>query len=71
METEEHIKAAQRATRIGNAPYLTTLMEGKYPKEYLEHEGANAPKVEPGDMEAIGSKLDVLFLAREDQPASR
>jgi beta-glucosidase len=62
IETEEHVKAAQRATRIGNAPFLTVLMEGKYPDEYLAHEGANAPKVEPGDMRAIGSPLDFVGL---------
>src|SRR5580698_9053803 len=62
IETEEHVKAAQRATRLGNAPFLTALMEGKYPDEYLAHEGANAPKVEPGDMQAIGSPLDFVGL---------
>ena len=62
IETPEHITAAQKATRDDNAPFLTTLMEGKYPDSYLEREGANAPKVEPGDMEAIGSKLDFVGL---------
>jgi beta-glucosidase len=62
IETPEHIEAARRATRIGNAPFLTALMEGKYPDEYLQHEGANAPKVEPDDMKAIGSKLDFVGL---------
>lgn len=62
IETEAHIAAAQKATRMGNAQFLTTIMEGKYPKEYLEHEGSNAPKVEAGDMEAIGSKLDFVGL---------
>ncbi len=33
IETEEHIKAAQKATRMGNAPFLTTIMEGKYPAD--------------------------------------
>ena len=37
-------------------------MEGKYPDEYLQHEGANAPKVEAGDMKAIGSPLDFVGL---------
>ncbi len=60
IETPEHIEATQRATRIGNAPFLTTVMEGKYPKEYLEQEGANAPKVEAGDLETIGSPLDFV-----------
>ena len=62
IEDEANIKATQRATRLGNAPFLTTLMEGKYPDEYLEHEGANAPKVEPGDMKAIASPLDFVGL---------
>jgi beta-glucosidase len=37
-------------------------MEGKYLAKYLALEGANAPKVAPGDMEAIGSKLDFVGL---------
>ena len=62
IETEEHIKAAQKATRLGNAPFLTTILEGKYPAEYLAHEGADAPKVEEGDLKAIGSPLDFVGL---------
>jgi beta-glucosidase len=62
METKEHIEAAHRATRVGNAPFLTALMEGKYMDAYLEHEGANAPKVEPGDFKAISSPLDFVGL---------
>ncbi len=59
-ETDADIKAAQKATRIMNGHFLTTVMEGRYPEEYLQHEGPNAPKVEPGDMEAIGSPLDFV-----------
>jgi beta-glucosidase len=62
IEDDANIEAARRATRIGNAPFLTTLMEGKYPDEYLELEGANAPKFEPGDMQAIASPLDFVGL---------
>ncbi len=62
IETPEHIEAAQKATREGSAPFLATLMEGKYPSSYLAREGANAPRIEPGDMEAIGSKLDFVGL---------
>lgn len=62
IETPEHIAAAQKATRDGNAPFLTTLMEGRYPESYLEQEGANAPKVETGDMKAISSPLDFVGL---------
>jgi beta-glucosidase len=62
IESPEHIEATQRATRHENAPFLTALMEGKYVDSYLEQEGANAPKVEPGDMKAIGSPLDFVGL---------
>ena len=60
METAEHIEAARKATRDGNAPFLTTLLDGKYPESYLAQEGANAPKVEEGDMKSIGSPIDFL-----------
>jgi len=62
IETPEHIAAAQKAFREHNAPFLTAVMEGRYLDVYLEKEGANAPKVQPGDMEAIGSKLDFVGL---------
>jgi beta-glucosidase len=62
IESREQIEAARRATREGNAPFLTAVMEGKYTDGYLEREGANAPKVEPGDMKAIGSPLDFVGL---------
>jgi beta-glucosidase len=62
IEDDANIEAARRATRLRNAPFLTTLMEGKYPDEYLAYEGANAPKFEPGDMKAIGSPLDFVGL---------
>jgi beta-glucosidase len=62
IETREQIEAAQRATREGNAPFLTALMEGKYTDHYLEEAGANAPKIEPGDMKIISSPLDFVGL---------
>ena len=62
IETPEHIEAARRATRLGNAPFLTAVMEGKYMDAYIEHLGPNAPKVEPGDFKAIGSPLDFVGL---------
>jgi beta-glucosidase len=62
IETPEHIEAARRATRDKNAHFLTAVMEGKYTEAYLAREGVNAPRVEPGDMEAIGSPLDFVGL---------
>jgi beta-glucosidase len=60
--TAEHIEAAKRAFRQENAPFISTVLEGKYPDEYLEREGANAPKVESGDLAIIGSPLDFVGL---------
>jgi beta-glucosidase len=62
IDTPEHIAAAKKATREMNAMFLTAIMEGKYIDEYLRQEGANAPKVEAGDMAAIGSPLDFVAL---------
>jgi beta-glucosidase len=62
METPQQIEAARKAMRIGNAPFLTAIMEGKYPDEYLAHEGAAAPKFTAADMQAIGSPLDFVGL---------
>jgi beta-glucosidase len=62
IEDRANMEAARRATREENAPFLTALLEGRYIDSYLEHEGANAPHVEPGDMKAIGSRLDFVGL---------
>jgi beta-glucosidase len=62
LETPEHIEAAHKATRDVNAPFLTTVLDGRYPDSYLAREQANAPKVEEADMKAIGSPLDFVGL---------
>jgi beta-glucosidase len=62
IETPEHIEAAKRAVRRENAMFLTAVMEGKYLDDYLTEQGAAAPKVQPGDMKAIGSPLDFVAL---------
>jgi len=62
IEDGANIEAARRATRRENAPFLTAVLEGKYVDSYLEREAVNAPRVEPGDMKAIGSPLDFVGL---------
>jgi beta-glucosidase len=62
IETPEHIEAARRATRDDNAPFLTAVLEGRYLDSYLREAGAAAPKVEAGDMKAIGSPLDFVAI---------
>jgi len=60
IENEAEIKASAKATRVLNAAYLTVIMEGKYVEEYLQHEGANAPKFTAEDLKVIGSPLDFV-----------
>jgi beta-glucosidase len=62
VETPEHIAAAQRAHRERNSPFLTAVLEGKYIDAYLNFMGPNAPKVESGDMQVIGSPIDFVGL---------
>ena len=62
IEDQANIDAAQRATREENAAFLTAILEGKYTEAYLEREGTNAPRVQPGDMKVISSPIDFLGL---------
>jgi beta-glucosidase len=62
IETAEHIAAASKATREANAMFLTAVMEGRYIDSYLQSAGAAAPRVQAGDMAAIGSALDFVAL---------
>jgi beta-glucosidase len=77
IEEKAHVAAALKATREGNAPFLTAVLEGKYIDAYLQKEGPNAPKVAPGDMQIIGSPLDFVglnvytpeYVRADDSPA--
>ena len=62
IETAAHIEAAQRAFREENAPFLTAVMEGRYTDGYLAGAGADAPKVQAGDMKIIGGPVDFVGL---------
>lgn len=57
---QKHIEASVKATRFKNAQYLTVILEGKYMNEYLEEQGANAPKYTEEDLKIIGSPLDFV-----------
>jgi beta-glucosidase len=58
IEDEANIRAAERATREMNAPYMTVIQEGKYTDAYLERTGADAPKFTAADLKVISSPLD-------------
>ncbi|TDW59937.1 beta-glucosidase [Novosphingobium sp. PhB55] len=62
IETPEHIEATKKAMREENAMFLTAIMEGRYIDSYLAAQGKDAPKVQAGDMKAIGSPLDFVSL---------
>lgn len=60
IESPEHIKAAEMATREGNAPFLTVMLEGRYTDRYLEEAGGDAPEFTDEDLKIIGSPLDFV-----------
>jgi len=60
IETPEHIKAAETATRERNAPFLTVMLEGKYTDAYLKTAGKDAPKFTDDDLKVIASSLDFV-----------
>lgn len=60
--TPANIAAARAAMRHLNGPFLTPMLEGAYDPAWLAAQGADAPDVAPGDMEAIGAPLDFVGL---------
>jgi len=61
-ETPEHIEAAGKAFQHYNGPMLESMTAGRYPAKWLARLGADAPKIEPGDMELICSPCDFIGL---------
>lgn len=62
IESEPHIAAAARAMRDLNAPFITTVLEGAYPEEYLRRCGDDAPRATAADLAIIGTPLDFVGL---------
>jgi beta-glucosidase len=60
IETPEHIRAAERATRELNAGYMTVMLEGRYTDSFLASAGVDAPRFTPEDLETIASPLDFV-----------
>ena len=60
LETPENIRAAERATREMNAPYLTVMLEGRYTDAYLASAGADAPRFTSADLKIISSPVDYV-----------
>jgi beta-glucosidase len=61
-ETEADIAAARVEYERTNGQLMGPVFRGQYPEAFLRDAGANAPQIEPGDMEQIGQPTDFLGL---------
>jgi beta-glucosidase len=60
IESPEHIKAAETATREMNAKFLGVMLEGKYLDSYLKEAGKDAPEFNDDDLKIISSPVDFV-----------
>jgi beta-glucosidase len=60
IETPEHIRAAEAATRDLNAAYLSVMLEGKYSETYLKAAGKDAPKFMDDELKTIAAPVDFV-----------
>lgn len=60
IDTPEHVKAAEAATRDRNAGFMTVMLEGRYTEEYLASAGGETPTIQDGDLDIIASPLDFV-----------
>jgi beta-glucosidase len=77
IDSPEHVKAAETATRELNAPFLTVMLEGRYTDAYLADAGEDAPKFTDEELKVIGTPLDYvginvyrpnIYVAPSDEP---
>lgn len=58
------LEADRRAARLDDGLnvrwYMDPVFRGQYPADVLEHLGADAPRIEPGDLAEIAQPLDFL-----------
>jgi beta-glucosidase len=60
IDSPEHVKAAETATRERNADFITVMLEGRYTDAYLEHAGPDAPTYTDQDLRTIASPVDFV-----------
>jgi beta-glucosidase len=60
VETPEHIRTAELATRKLNAGYMTVMLEGQYTDSFLSSAGGDAPQFTPEDLKLISSPVDFV-----------
>lgn len=61
-ETPADIAAAGAAYARNNAQLMAPLLTGAYPEQWLEEQGANAPKSNPAEMARLSQPMDFLGL---------
>src|SRR5262245_19706371 len=60
IDEPDHVKAAETATREGNAAFMTVMLEGKYTEAYLAEAGGDSPKFTDDELTTIASPLDFV-----------
>src|SRR5262245_52612079 len=60
INTFEHVKAAEIATRERNADFITVLLEGRYTDAYLKRTGKDEPKFTDDELKTIASPVDFV-----------
>ena len=60
IDSPEHVKAAEAATRTLNRYFFVPMLEGRYDEAYLTEAGKDAPTFTDGEMKVIGSPLDFV-----------
>ena len=60
VNSPEHVKAAEAATRDLNRYFMGPMLEGRYDDAYLKAAGKDAPKFTDDEMKIIGSPLDFV-----------
>jgi len=60
IDSPEHVKAAEAATRALNRYFFVPMLEGRYDDDYLTQAGRDAPKFTDAEMKIIGAPLDFV-----------
>jgi len=60
IDTPDYVKAAEAATRNGNAGFMTVMLGGTYTDEYLAEAGGTTPTFTDDELTIIASPLDFV-----------
>jgi beta-glucosidase len=60
IDSPEHVKAAEVATRYLNRYFFVPMLEGRYDDAYLQTAGKDAPKFTDDEMKIVGSPRDFV-----------